>query len=50
MQKAKIKGKVFPVLFFNWVSRNGGVLGNGDRNPYILNLSTRWRWVVSFTP
>jgi hypothetical protein len=24
--------------------------GNGGVVPYILNLSTKWRWVVSFTP
>jgi len=24
--------------------------GRGGRNPYILNLIIRWRWVVSFLP
>jgi hypothetical protein len=26
------------------------VLGSGDTVPCILNIGTRWRWVVSFTP
>jgi len=24
--------------------------GNGDITPRILNLGTRWRWAVIFTP
>jgi hypothetical protein len=24
--------------------------GSGDVAPHVLNLGTRWRWVVSFTP
>jgi hypothetical protein len=27
-----------------------GVLGSGGIAPRILDLGTRWRWVVSFTP
>jgi hypothetical protein len=32
------------------VKRHEGVLGSGGRAPRILNLGTRRRWVVSFTP
>jgi hypothetical protein len=45
----RVKGKVVPVLLTEhhvmkayW--RSGGIA------PRILNLVTRWRWVVSFTP
>jgi hypothetical protein len=34
------KGKVVPVFIFNLAPRHDG----------ILDLGTRWRWVVSFTP
>jgi hypothetical protein len=37
-----------PVL--NQAPRHEGVLGSGGIAPRILDLSTRWRWVVSFTP
>jgi hypothetical protein len=40
----KVKGKV------NWAPHNKGVLGSGGTAPRIPDLSTRWRWVVSFTP
>jgi hypothetical protein len=42
------KGKVVPV--FNQAPRHEGVLGSGGIAPCILDLGTRWRWVVSFTP
>jgi hypothetical protein len=31
-------------------SRHEGVLGSGGIAPRILDLGTRWKWVVSFTP
>jgi hypothetical protein len=34
----------------NWAPRSGGVLGSGGIAPRILDLGTRWRRVVSFTP
>jgi len=40
-------GKV-PVL--NEVPRHEEVLGSGGLAPRILNLGSRWRWAVSFTP
>jgi len=43
-------GKVVPALFLNWVPRHEGILGSGGKAPRILDLSTRWRRVVSFTP
>jgi hypothetical protein len=36
-------------FFFNW-ARHEGVLGEWGISPLILDLGTRWRWVVSFTP
>jgi hypothetical protein len=44
----KVKLKVKLSLYFNWVPRHKGVLGSGNRVPRILDLDTRWRWVVSF--
>jgi hypothetical protein len=38
----------FPLCF--WAPRHGGVLESGGIAPRILDLGTRWRWVVSFTP
>jgi hypothetical protein len=35
---------------FNEVTSNEDVLGSGCIAPRILDLGTRWRWVVSFTP
>jgi len=35
---------------FNEVPHREDVLGSGDTAPRILNLGTKWRWVVSFTP
>jgi hypothetical protein len=37
-------------LFLNWAPGHEGVLGSGDIAPCILDLGTRWRWVVSFMP
>jgi hypothetical protein len=45
-----VKVKVKLSLCFNWAPRNEGVLGSGGIAPCILDLCTRWRWVVSFTP
>jgi len=41
------KGKVVPVL--KLIPRHEDVLWIGGIAPRILNLGTRWRWVVSFT-
>jgi hypothetical protein len=45
-----MKVKVKLSLCFNWAPRHEGVLGSGGIDPRILDLGTRWRWVVSFTP
>jgi hypothetical protein len=45
-----VKGKVKLSLCFNRASRHGSVLGERGIAPRILDLSTRWRWMVSFTP
>jgi hypothetical protein len=37
-------------LCFKWAPRHGGVLGSGGIDLHILDLGTRWRWVVSFAP
>jgi hypothetical protein len=37
-------------VFCNWASRHEGVLGSGGIAPHILDLGTRWRWAVSYTP
>jgi hypothetical protein len=44
------KVKVKLSLWFDWVPRHEGVWGSGGISPTILDLGTRWRWVVSFTP
>jgi len=44
-----VKGKGGPMLF-NWTTRHEGVLGSVGIAPRILDLATRWRWVVSFSP
>jgi hypothetical protein len=46
----KFKVKVQLPLCFNLALLHGGLLGNGGITPLILDLGTRWRWVVSFTP
>jgi hypothetical protein len=40
--------KVVPVL--NQAPRHEGVLESEGIAPRILDLGSRWRWVVSFTP
>jgi hypothetical protein len=46
-----IKASILCVsLCFNWAPPHEGVLGSGGIAPRILDLGTRWRWVVSFTP
>jgi hypothetical protein len=42
------KGKVVSVLF--WAPRHEGILGSGCIAPRMLDLGTRRRWLVSFTP
>jgi hypothetical protein len=46
----KVKGKVVPVFFL--IEHNAMRLywGSGHIALCILDLGTRWRWVVSFTP
>jgi hypothetical protein len=34
----------------NWAPRHEGVLGSGGIAPRIIDLGTRLRWVLSFTP
>jgi hypothetical protein len=46
-QKVKVK---LSLCFFKLATRYEGVLGSGDIAPHILDLGTKWRWVVSFTP
>jgi hypothetical protein len=36
-------------LSFNWAPCHEGMLGSGGLAPPIIDLGTRWRWVVSFT-
>jgi hypothetical protein len=43
------KVKVKLSVRFNWVPRHGGVLGRGGIVPRVLDLGTKWRWVISFT-
>jgi hypothetical protein len=43
-----IKVKIKLSLCFNWAPRYEDVLGTGGTDPRILDLSTRWSWVVSF--
>jgi hypothetical protein len=38
------------VFFFNGAPCHEGILGSGGIVPRILDLGTRLRWVVSFTP
>jgi hypothetical protein len=38
------------LCFFNWAPHHEGVLGSECTAPRILQLGTRWKWVVSFTP
>jgi hypothetical protein len=45
-----VKVKVKLSLCFNWAPRHEDVLGSGGISPRILDLGTRWRWVVGFTP
>jgi hypothetical protein len=46
----KVKGEIVSVLFYNWTLRHEGVLGSGSIVPRVLDLSTRWKWMVNFTP
>jgi hypothetical protein len=45
-----VKATVNLSLCFYWSPRHEGVLGSGGIAPRILDLGTRWRWVISFTP
>jgi hypothetical protein len=38
------------MLFLNWAPRHEDVLGSEGISPGILDLGTRRRWIVSFTP
>jgi hypothetical protein len=46
----KGKGKVKLPLHINWASCHEGVLGSGGIALCMLDLGTRWRCEVSFTP
>jgi hypothetical protein len=49
--KLKVKVKVkFPSVFLTEHHAINAYLGSGGIAPHILDLGTRWRWVVSFTP
>jgi hypothetical protein len=48
MQNEICKIKVKLSLCFNWVPHHNGTWEDGDTAPCILELITRWRWVVSF--
>jgi hypothetical protein len=48
--KVKVKVKVKVSLCFNLAPRNEDLLRSGGIAPRILDLGTRCRWVVSFTP
>jgi hypothetical protein len=48
-EKLRLKVKLC-LCFFNWAPRHGGVLGEWRYSSTHLDLGTRWRWVVSFTP
>jgi hypothetical protein len=39
-----------PCAFFNWAPCHEGILGDGGIALCIIDLGTRWRWVVSFMP
>jgi len=40
--------KTYPIL--NQAPPHEDVCGSGGIAPRILNISARWRWVISFTP
>jgi hypothetical protein len=40
----------FSLCLANLVLRHEGAWGSGCIDPHFLDLSTSWRWVVSFTP
>jgi hypothetical protein len=44
------KGKAVPVRFLTEHNAMKSYWGRGYTAPRILDLGTRWRWVVSFTP
>jgi hypothetical protein len=45
----KVKGKFVPVRFLTVHHTIKASLGSGGLAPCIVDLGTRWRWVVSFT-
>jgi hypothetical protein len=50
VQTRQYRKMLFTIPFFNGAPRHEGVLGSGGIAPRILNLSARWRCLVSFTP
>jgi hypothetical protein len=46
-QKVKVKGKVVPVLLAKHHAMKV-YCGSGDIAPCILDLGTRWKWLISF--
>jgi hypothetical protein len=47
--KCKGKGKVVPVLSLTEHHAMEAYWGSGGTDPRILDLGSRWRWMVSFT-
>jgi len=37
-------------LLLNQAPRHEAVWGSGDTAPRVINIGTRWIWMVSFTP
>jgi hypothetical protein len=50
LRSMSVKMSVKLSLCFNWAPGHEGVLGSRGIAPRILDLGTRWRGVVSFTP
>jgi hypothetical protein len=46
----KLNNKRLLALLFNWAQQHEGESGSVGIAPRVLDLGTRWRWVVSFTP
>jgi hypothetical protein len=46
----EVIGKVVPVFFLTEHHAIKTYWGSGGIAPHILDLGTRWRWVISFTP
>jgi len=49
LQKPVTRAPIFFHVPLLWAPRHEGVLGSGGITPSIIDLGSRWRWVVSFT-